>query len=129
MNIKEALAILIILVIIVAIYFIPAIVAFRREHPNKWPIFLINLVFGSTLIGWIGSLIWAMHAVHTSSLGSNGGESGLNLFVNDVKTIRPANADHASDYISRLNQLKALLDQGTITEEEFRDLKRRELGV
>jgi hypothetical protein len=126
---KESLTILIVVVIIAAIYFTPTIVAFRREHANKWPIFIINLVFGTTLIGWIGALIWAMHAVHTSESGNNGGESGLNLFVNDVKTVRLANTDNASDYISKLNQLQVLLDKGTITEEEFKNLKRRELGM
>ena len=35
----------------------PSMVAFRRDHPNRWVILLINLAFGGTLAGesrWSG---------------------------------------------------------------------------
>jgi len=49
----------IILLILGAGYFIPTIIAYRRGHPQKDPIFLINLLFGLTIIGWVVSLIWS----------------------------------------------------------------------
>ena len=73
-------------IIFMIIFFIPTIIAFRRGHPNRWVIFIINFVFGATVLGWFGCLIWACHAVHDpvgSSGSSRGGESGLNIFVND----------------------------------------------
>lgn len=41
-------------------YFIPTFVAFARHKKNTLPIFLVNLFFGMTFIGWIGALIWAL---------------------------------------------------------------------
>ena len=43
------------------LFFIPTIVAFRRDHRNRWIIFLINFVFGATVLGWIGALIWTIN--------------------------------------------------------------------
>jgi hypothetical protein len=34
------------------IYIMPSIVAFRRNHPNRWIILVVNLAFGGTIIGW-----------------------------------------------------------------------------
>lgn len=52
----------IILVAIALVTFIPAIVAYSRNHRNTLPIFLICLFAGWTLIGWVGALIWACMA-------------------------------------------------------------------
>lgn len=41
------------------IYFCPAIIAFGVKHPHRWPILLVNLLFGITLIGWVGTFIWS----------------------------------------------------------------------
>lgn len=42
------------------LYFIPAWVAETRNHPNAGAIFAVNLLLGSTGVGWIISLIWAL---------------------------------------------------------------------
>jgi len=34
------------------IYIMPSIVAFRRNHPNRWLILVINIAFGGTVVGW-----------------------------------------------------------------------------
>ncbi len=49
-------------VIVLAIfgYFLPTILAVLRNKKNTLPIFLLNLFFGMTLIGWVGALIWAL---------------------------------------------------------------------
>ncbi|MBR1302165.1 superinfection immunity protein [Bradyrhizobium sp. AUGA SZCCT0042] len=49
--------------IITACYFFPSIVAFLRGHHQVVPIFLTNLFFGWTVIGWIGALIWSASAI------------------------------------------------------------------
>jgi hypothetical protein len=41
------------------IYMLPAWVAYGRLHARRDIIMLINLLTGWTLIGWLGSLIWA----------------------------------------------------------------------
>ena len=42
-----------------AIYLIPAIVADSRKHPNRIPIFVINLFLGWTVLGWVIALAWS----------------------------------------------------------------------
>lgn len=47
------------LVFSLALLFLPALVAKFRRHPNTAAIFLVNLFFGWTFIGWVIALIWA----------------------------------------------------------------------
>jgi hypothetical protein len=53
------LAVLIVFVPLVAIYFLPSIVAYMRKHKQFVPILIVNLFLGWTLIGWVGALVWA----------------------------------------------------------------------
>jgi hypothetical protein len=46
--------------IAVLVYFIPFGIALYRSHPYVWPLFLVNLVFGVTGVGWVGVLIWSV---------------------------------------------------------------------
>jgi len=41
-----------------ALYFVPTIVATARNRAVA-PVMLLNLFFGWTLIGWVAALIWA----------------------------------------------------------------------
>ena len=40
------------------IYFIPAIVGRNKRNANA--IFVLNLLLGWTLLGWVAALVWAM---------------------------------------------------------------------
>ncbi len=40
-------------------YFIPSLIAILRKHPNVMAIFVLNLLLGWTVLGWIGSLVWS----------------------------------------------------------------------
>lgn len=42
------------------IYFVPCLVASRRNHSNAMPIFILNLLLGWTFVGWVGAMVWAM---------------------------------------------------------------------
>jgi hypothetical protein len=42
-----------------ALFFLPTLVAKSRRHPNLLAIFLVNLFFGWTFVGWMIALIWA----------------------------------------------------------------------
>ncbi len=44
---------------IVAIYLLPAIIAFSRQMPNKGTISVINVFLGWTFVGWVIALAWA----------------------------------------------------------------------
>lgn len=50
------------IILIVVLYFVPTIVAWRRDHRNMNPIFLLNLLLGWTFIGWVGALVWSFTA-------------------------------------------------------------------
>lgn len=51
--------VLLIVLFLLVMYFLPTIVAINRGHPNKMPIFIINIFLGFTLLVWVISLAWA----------------------------------------------------------------------
>jgi hypothetical protein len=48
------------LLILGALYLLPGIIASARKHKNRDPIFIVNLFFGWTFIGWVGCLAWSL---------------------------------------------------------------------
>ena len=118
----------VVMAVILALYIIPSIVTFARKHPNRWLILVINIVFGGTGIGWLGALVWAMNAVHKSPTGSDGGESGLNIFANDPVTVRVEGASLTTatdaDITDRLLRLKLLREDGVINDDEYARLRK-----
>jgi hypothetical protein len=47
---------------IAALYILPTILAFGRDHAHRQALALVNILFGWTLIGWIGVFLWALLA-------------------------------------------------------------------
>jgi hypothetical protein len=47
------------LVIGIALYLLPAIIAHHRHHNSAGSILIINLFFGWSIIGWIICFAWA----------------------------------------------------------------------
>jgi Superinfection immunity protein len=45
------------------LYFLPTFVAWNREHPSAFAIFLLNFLGGWTFIGWLIALIWSCVAI------------------------------------------------------------------
>ena len=45
---------------IFAVYFLPSFIAFLRAHKNRFAIFLINLLLGWTVLGWVWALVWSL---------------------------------------------------------------------
>ena len=41
------------------LYFIPFAIAYSRRHKNTKTVFLLNLLFGWTGLGWIVLLVWS----------------------------------------------------------------------
>lgn len=127
-----------------AVYITPSVIAFCRGHPNRYAILVVNMVLGGTGLGWLGALIWALSIVHLPrhSSGSAGGESGLNLFANDTRTVRlispSALAGHmepqqgpslsAAAAVAEIDKLGLLQAGGHLSEAEFTRLKRAVLN-
>jgi len=101
--------------IIIAIYFIPAIVAVVGRHRRWLLVGLVNLLFGWTIIGWFVAL--ALLATRSR----------------EVKPV-PPNATTGSwsptaeSRVDQLQKLAALRDSGALTEEEFAAEKAKLLG-
>jgi hypothetical protein len=51
------------LIIVLALYFIPTIVAYVRHVPNAGSVVVINIFLGWTLIGWVVALAMAARTV------------------------------------------------------------------
>jgi len=47
------------LILLVGLYFVPTIVAYKRQVTDKGSVVVINLFLGWTLIGWVGALALA----------------------------------------------------------------------
>lgn len=45
------------------VFFLPAIVAARREHHQSSAIAALNLLLGWTFVGWVVALVWSLTAV------------------------------------------------------------------
>jgi RsiW-degrading membrane proteinase PrsW (M82 family) len=52
---------LVTLIIVVALYFIPTIIAEKRNHKNSSSILILNLFLGWTFLGWVIALAWAFY--------------------------------------------------------------------
>lgn len=50
---------LLVLIWLIALYFIPAIIAGFRHHRNTLAITVLTLMFGWTFLGWVIALVWA----------------------------------------------------------------------
>lgn len=112
-------------------YFLPTIIAIVRRKSSAVGVFLLNLFLGWTLIGWIGALIW--------SLGSDRQPTPTVIVNNPPPPPPPTQHGYTNvtirkppptpqDKIDQLRQLKQLLDQGVLTEEEFNRQKAEILG-
>jgi len=47
---------------VLALYFLPTIVAWRRNHNNMAAIFALNLLTGWTALGWVAAIVWSLTA-------------------------------------------------------------------
>jgi uncharacterized membrane protein len=88
------------IILILAIYFLPSIIG--SKHRNSTSIFILNLLLGWTLLGWIVAIIWAVS--------------------NDKK--ETVIVDNKKSVAEQLRQLKDLHEDGTLTIEEFEEEKK-----
>ena len=58
------------LLVLVGLYFLPALLAFDRGVPNKGSVLVINVFLGWTLIGWVIALAMAARSVPPKPMSS-----------------------------------------------------------
>lgn len=60
-------AVLFLMIVMIAGYFIPTVIAFARGHHQKVAILVLNLFLGWSGLGWIGALVWSFTAVQRTA--------------------------------------------------------------
>lgn len=97
-----------VLMILYPIYMYPAILARRTEHVAATAIYVLNFLFGFTIIFWVVLLIWAS--------SGNGNQ----------KTVVVQNASPQKTAQDAFAEIQKLREAGMITDEEF-EAKRQEI--
>lgn len=107
-----ALAVILLFVLGAMLYFLPTILGWNKR--NVVAIFLLNLLLGWSVLGWIVALIWALSkdATTTVVVNNHGGA--------------PSAGFQLTDELMKLDQLR---QRGVINEGEFEMQKKRLLGV
>jgi hypothetical protein len=49
-------------IVVVALYFLPSVIAILRGHHQAIAITMLNLLLGWTALGWIAALVWSVTA-------------------------------------------------------------------
>ena len=113
------------------LYFLPTIIAYRRRHAYKGIIFVINLVFGLTGLGWAGSLIWAIFPAEKSLIDPFVGNPTGTGMRNAGDTLGSAaygqtrGVDKESQATKEIREASELFQAGHISESEYKALKRK----
>jgi len=137
----NAFGILLLIVIIVFIYFIPSIIAFKRNHAYKNIILVLN-IFGIT---WIFALIWAIFPSEKSlidpvvgnvtgtgkrNVGDTVGEINYgkeraynNARKSEMRERQPRSSN--LNVTKEIEKLSKMLAKGQITKKEYEVLKKK----
>lgn len=99
----DAIGGLIIFAMVMAIYFLPTIVASNRGHESAGAIFFLNLLLGWTMLGWVVAFVWA--------------------FTNPTQVV--VNNQTQKSVADEIQKLAALKEKGLLTEDEFTKKKQQ----
>jgi len=130
------------IIVILILYFVPTFIAAIKGKSNSVAIFALNLILGWTFIGWLVAFIWALtndnkQQIVVNSHASNDRSISPIMTVpiqeNAIETQKaPLSEITTNDFhqekINQLKQLKELLDNGILTQEEFESQKNKILN-
>jgi len=80
-------------------YFLPSLMAMLRRHDNTGSIFVLTLLLGWSILGWVIALVWSFSSQKEK-----------------VQTIQQSSPSPITDQLERLASLK---ERDVITEDEF----------
>jgi len=127
----KALGYLLLAAIAIVVYFLPTIIAVKRQHAYKGIIAVINVVFGLTGIGWAGALIWAIFPSEKSLIDPFVGNPTGTGIRNAGDTFGAKKVGEERGYIAEkrlteeLDRLIQMKSNGDISDGEFQELKRK----
>lgn len=93
------------MLLVTLLYFLPTILGRKKNNFNS--ILILNILLGWTLIGWIVALVWSVSKDENKII--------INSTANKSKT-------------ENLAQLRKLLEDGTLTNDEFETEKKNILN-
>ena len=131
MKALEVLLYIIVALILIAIYFIPTVIAYRRDHSYKGIILAINFVLGLSGLGYFVALAWAVWPEEKSILDPVlGNPTGLGVRnVGDTfgskKTGEVRGEVHEKDMTVEIEKIAKLLKEGHLTPEEYSSMKKK----
>jgi RNA polymerase subunit RPABC4/transcription elongation factor Spt4/uncharacterized membrane protein YqaE (UPF0057 family) len=76
------------ILVILAIYFAPSMVAASRRHNSGAAIFALNLLLGWTVLGWIAAIVWA----YTGNVAAQGPSPQTHVKCPDCRELILADA-------------------------------------
>jgi len=106
--------VLLAIVVIPPLYFVPSIMAANKSHPHGTAIFLVNLLLGWTVVGWLACLIWEANAP--------GAPKTYRPLIMPRRPATPADPAPSTTAEASARALEALVAQrysGQITEAEY----------
>lgn len=118
-------------VVVIALYFVPTIIAYRRDHGYKRIILAINLVLGASGIGYLIALVWAIWPQEKSILDPVlGNPTGLGVRnVGDTFGSKKAGEVRGEvqekDMTTEIEKIAKLLKEGHLTREEYDSMKKK----
>jgi Superinfection immunity protein len=62
MSTMSALAMLVLILLVLGVYWLPSILARVHRHPDLVPIVVVNALLGWTVVGWVWALARLVHA-------------------------------------------------------------------
>ena len=127
----KSFGVVLLVIVGLGLYFLPTIIAFRRNHIYKGIILVINLVFGLTGLGWAGSLIWAIFPSEKSLIDPIVGNPTGTGMRNAGDTLGSARVgqnrgvDKESQATKEIREASELFQNGHISKEEYKALKHK----
>jgi hypothetical protein len=131
MKVLEILLYIIGGILAIILYFIPTIIAYRRDHAYKGIIFAIDLVLGLSGIGYLAALIWALWPEEKSLLDPLlGNPTGLGARnVGDTFGSKKAGEVRGEvqekDMTIELEKIGKLYKDGNLSREEYDSMKKK----
>jgi|688.fasta_scaffold209936_1 hypothetical protein len=111
----------ILLGILVGLYFLPGIVASNRKHPQQVAIWVLNILGGWTLVGWVCAIVWTF----TNSQDAR----PVNVSIEPHAAANMPNPPAERDVPAEIERFAKLHAAGFLTGEEFAAKKRQLLSL
>lgn len=92
---------------VIALYFLPSVIAAKRDNTRMDAIFILNILLGWTIVGWIAAFIWAF----------------FDMDARPISDVQKPTMLNIADELKKLSELK---NEGVLTSDEF-DRKKQQL--